>query len=222
MRKGSTADGLADVAEGGGEDDYGSDDSDLEVDEATVTRKKQEREIKLWENKLRNVKEKQQASQLERKSLKAQQKKLEQELKEQKRRLKELQKEVDKMAKMLKGDKGDDDDDEDDDEDESEEEEDEEESEEEESEEDSDEEESSSESEEEESSSEEDDPAAPHEDRLNLFNKRVKRWDNILNALKKGNYLLRANLDRLKDDLEEVRIKYHDLEHELNTVLADV
>jgi len=69
------------------------------------------------------------------------------------------------------------------------------------------------------SSSEEDDSDDGHEERLALFTKRVKRHENILNALKKGNYLLKANIDRLMDDLEEVKIRYKELEHELNTVL---
>jgi len=74
----------------------------VELDEATITKKKEEREIKLWENKLKSFKEKQNSSQIERKNLKLQQKKLEQELKDSKVRHKELQKEVDKMAKALK------------------------------------------------------------------------------------------------------------------------
>ena len=73
-----------------------------------------------------------------------------------------------------------------------------------------------------EESSEEDDEDASYDDRLGLFGKRIKRRENVLNALRKGNYLLRANIDRLKDDLEEARIAYHDLEHELSSVLDDM
>ena len=73
-----------------------------------------------------------------------------------------------------------------------------------------------------EESSEEDDEDASYDDRLGLFGKRIKRRENVLNALRKGNYLLRANIDRLKDDLEEARIACHDLEHELSSVLDDM
>lgn len=68
--------------------------SDLEVDEETVQRKKEEREVKLWENKLRSVKEKQHGSKMERKNLKQAQKNLEKDLKDAKVKHKELQKEV--------------------------------------------------------------------------------------------------------------------------------
>ncbi|OXA52740.1 glutamic acid-rich protein isoform X2 [Folsomia candida] len=205
---------------GGGEDDSEEDSSDMEVDEETVQRKKEEREIKLWENKLRNVKEKQHSSKMERKNLKQSQKNLEKDLKDAKAKHKELQKEVDKMAKcMMKADEdedGDENGDADDDEDEEEEEE-EEESEEEESE--TEESESEDDDDEEEVSSEEDDPELTHDERLALFGKRIKRRENVLNALRKGNYLLRANIDRLKDEMEDERIKYQDLEHELSSLI---
>lgn len=189
-------------------------DSDLELDDATILKKKQERELKLWENKLKSVKEKQVNCKTERKNLKGEQKNLEQELKDGKLRLKDLQKEVDKMANLLKTDETKADDEEES-EDESEEES------EESSSEDEEEEESASE-ESEESSDSSAQEAETHEEQLNILTNHVKRGENILNALRKGNYLLRANIDHLKDDLECVRIKYHDLEHELNIVLADV
>jgi len=192
-----------------GDSDSEEETSDVELNEEEMEKQKQGRELKLWENKLKSFKEKQSASKSERKNLKTQQKKMEEELKEAKVRHKVLQKEVDKMSKAMS--EGDDE--------ENGEEEEEEESEEEES--SSEEEEEEEEEEAEESSSEEDDDAeAAHEERVALFTKRVKRHENILNALRKGNYPLKANIDRLMDDLEEVRIRYLELEHELNTVLA--
>ncbi|ODN00295.1 hypothetical protein Ocin01_06400 [Orchesella cincta] len=216
-RQQSTRDDAQDGFSGSEEDD-----SDMEVDEETLQRKKQDREVKLWENKLKSMKEKQHSSRLERRNLKNLQKKFESELKEAKKRHKKLQREVDKMAKMLKEAEKDEDEE---NEDEEEEEEPEPEKEEEESdeEEESEEEESESESEEEdEESSEEDDEDAPHDDRLAVYGKRIKRRENVLNALRKGNYLLRANIDRLKDDLEEARIAYHDLEHELSSCVDEM
>jgi len=72
------------------------------------------------------------------------------------------------------------------------------------------------------SSSESDDSDAGLEDRLEGFNRRIKRREAVVNGLRKGNYLLRANIERLKDEADETRLKYQDLEHELNSVLADV
>ena len=190
-------------------------DSDLELDDATILKKKQERELKLWENKLRSVREKQKSCKTERKNLKAEQKRLEQEMKDGKVKLKDLQKEVDKMANLLKSDESNETEKDGEASEESSEEESEEES--------SSEEESESETEEsEESDSTPEGETATHEEQLNILTNHIKRGENILNALRKGNYLLRANIDHLKDDLEGVRIKYHDLEHELNVVLADV
>lgn len=191
-------------------------ESDIEVDDEAIQKKKQDRELKLWENKVKSVKDKQNTSRLERKNLKNLQKKLEAELKEANKRHKKLQKEVDKMAKMLKDAEKDSDDDDEDEEEEEEAAEDGETEEEE-----SEEEESESEEEEVDDSSEEDDVTGTYDDRLGVFGRRVKKKENVLNALRKGNYLLRANIDRLKDELEEARITYHDLEHELNAVLDE-
>ncbi|ODN01999.1 hypothetical protein Ocin01_04688, partial [Orchesella cincta] len=200
-------------------------ESDMEVDENTVQKKKHERELILWENKLKSIKDKQNSSRTERRNLKNLQKTLEAELKDASKRHKKLQKEVDKMAKMIKDVEKDLDEDEEEEEEEEEgggkaqeekpeeETDEEEESEEEESESDSD--------DDDEESSEEDDEQAGYDDRLALFGKRAKRRENLLNALRKGNYLLRANIDRLKDELEDARIAYHDLEHELKAVLDE-
>lgn len=201
------------------------DNSDIEVDEEGVMKKKQERELKLWDNKVRSIKDKQHTSRLERRNLKTLQKKLETELKDAKKRHKMLQKEVNKMAKMLKDAEKDEDEEEEENEEDEDEEVKEEDDADQETEEDESEEEEETESdsdEEGDNSSEEDDENASYEDRLAVFGKRARKRENVLHALRKGNYLLRANIDRLKDDLEEERIAYHDLEHELNSVLDEM
>ncbi|CAL8120368.1 unnamed protein product [Orchesella dallaii] len=197
-------------------------ESDIEIDENTVQKRKHERELILWENKLKSIKDKQNSSRSERRNLKTLQKTLEAELKDASKRHNKLQKEVDKMATMLKDVEKELDDDEEEEEDEETEAKKEKPEEETDEEEESEEEESESDSEEEdEESSEEDDDQAGFDDRLALYGKRAKRRENLLNALRKGNYLLRANIDRLKDELEDARISYHDLEHELKAVLDE-
>ncbi|KAE8742098.1 hypothetical protein FOCC_FOCC012372 [Frankliniella occidentalis] len=119
-----------------------------------------------------------------------------------------MQKEVDKMAKLMKEE----DDEEGEDEEEEDDEEEEEESEESESE----------ESEADEGSGDELPADAPVDDKRNNLNSRTRRHEGILGALKKGNYLLKANIDRVKDDLSKHREMSLMLQEDLNSVLAEL
>lgn len=48
---------------------------------------------------------------------------------------------------------------------------------------------------------------------------RVKRHDGRLASLKKGNYLLEANVDRLKDEIKDIKEKCEALQADLNSVI---
>lgn len=130
-------------------------------------------------------------------------------MKAEKKRYRDLQKEVNKMAALMK------DDEEDEDDEEKEESEVEEETESEESE-------SESESSEEEESSESEDEDSPIDEQKNSLQTRVKRHENCLNALKKGNYMLKANVDRLQDDLNKQKEMVLSLQEDLDSVLAEL
>lgn len=54
------------------------------------------------------------------------------------------------------------------------------------------------------------------------FSFRTRRHEGILGALKKGNYLLKANIDRVKDDLSKHREMSLMLQEDLNSVLAEL
>lgn len=86
--------------------------------------------------------------------------------------------------------------------------------------------ESESESESEESEEEESDgdlpPDAPAEKRKQNLSERAKRHENCLAALRKGNYLLKANIDRIKDDLFKQKEMSLRLQEDLNSVLAEL
>jgi len=86
--------------------------------------------------------------------------------------------------------------------------------------------ESESESESEESEEEESDgdlpPDAPAESRKQNLSERVKRHENCLAALRKGNYLLKANIDRIRDDLFKQKEMSLRLQEDLNSVLAEL
>lgn len=108
-----------------------------------------------------------------------------------------------------------------------------EEEEEEEDEDDEDKEESESESESSESESESDtesdseksvseDEDAPHEKQKDNLTKRGNRHENILGALKKGNYMLKTNVERLQDDLSKQKEMTAALQDDLNSVLAEL
>jgi hypothetical protein len=126
-------------------------------------------------------------------------------LSEEKKKYKVLQKEVDKMATLIKED-------------------DEEASDEDAEAEESDETESESESEETEEEESDGDlpPDAPVEKRKQNLSERAKRHENCLGALRKGNYLLKANIDRIKDDLFKQKEMSLQLQEDLNAVLAEL
>ncbi|VVC36825.1 WH2 domain [Cinara cedri] len=191
------------------EDDSSEDnssDASQEIDEA----RRSARELKLLEVKLKAVRDKQTSALKERRTLKQELSKRQTELKTEKKKYKMLQKEVDKMAKLMRD--TDDEDEEDDDEDEQDEDESEEESE-------------SSESEEsdDEPHSEGEAPATatPDQKKENL-NRRSKYYEGRLTSLKKGNYLLRANVERLQDDVNKQKEMSLVLQEDLNSVLAEL
>lgn len=55
-----------------------------------------------------------------------------------------------------------------------------------------------------------------------MLETRAKRHEGILNALKKGNYLLKANVDRQRDDLNKQREMSITLQEDLNSVLSEL
>ncbi|XP_012250273.1 glutamic acid-rich protein isoform X2 [Bombus impatiens] len=167
--------------------------------------KRLQREIKLLTTKIKNFKDKAVNARKERHALKDQIKQQQQLLKEERKKYKHLQEEVDKMAKLMSES-------EDDDKDEDEEGEEEEETESEESE--------SEESEDEETETEDEDQSL--EGQRNTLQKQAKKHEGRLAALRKGNYLLKAQVDRLKDDLVKQREDSFTLQEDLDSVLAEL
>ncbi|XP_076176960.1 uncharacterized protein LOC143151559 isoform X2 [Ptiloglossa arizonensis] len=185
------------------EEDESSEEEEDDKDPKAATEKRLQREIKLLTTKIRNCKDKSANARKERHALKDQIKQQQKLLKEEKKKFKHLQKEVDKMAKLMSEN-----DDEKDEEEEDEEETESEESESEESEED------------EESESEDEDDSL--EGQRNSLQKQAKKHEGRLAALKKGNYLLKAQVDRLKDDLGKQREESLTLQEDLDSVLAEL
>ncbi|XP_060818330.1 glutamic acid-rich protein-like isoform X2 [Bombus pascuorum] len=167
--------------------------------------KRLQREIKLLTTKIKNFRDKAVNARKERHALKDQIKQQQKLLKDERKKYRHLQEEVDKMAKLMSES-------EDDDkvEDEGEEEEEETESEESESE----------ESEDEETETEDEDQSL--EGQRNTLQKQVKKHEGRLAALRKGNYLLKAQVDRLKDDLVKQREDSLSLQEDLDSVLAEL
>lgn len=216
--------------------DDGSSDASQELDEA----RRSARELKLLEVKLKAVRDKQTAALKERRTLKQALAKKQSEIKAEKKKYKMLQKEVDKMAKLMR-------------ETEDDEEEDEEDQEEEESEEASGvpewweeleggmqrhvifvifvfcfarfqvSESSESEESDDEPKSEGEAPASatPEQKKENLC-RRSKYYEGRLTSLKKGNYLLKANVERLQDDVNKQKEMSLVLQEDLNSVLAEL
>lgn len=183
-------------------------DDENEKDEEAAQERRTQRELKLLNSKVRSFKAKQDHALKERQKLKELVKKQQKSLKEERKKYKLLQKEVDKMAKLMK----------DVDEDEEEEEEDEK------PEEDTESESEDSESEEEEEEeSEEDIPEdAAVEEKKRFLSQKAKKYENRLSSLKKGNYLMKANIDRLQDDLNRQKEESLTLQEDLNSVLAEL
>uniref|UniRef100_A0AAG5D4J5 WH2 domain-containing protein n=1 Tax=Anopheles atroparvus TaxID=41427 RepID=A0AAG5D4J5_ANOAO len=177
--------------------------------------KRLNREVNMLQARLTRLKEKQEEKHAERQALKYAMKTNQYALKAERKKYKKLQKEVEKMAAMMKM--------EDDDESSAESKEpppeDPEEEPEEEEEEESESEESESESENESENEAED--AADEKKKINL-EPRVKRHEARLASLKKGNYILQANVDRIKDEISKVREECCTLQTDLDNVIADL
>ncbi|XP_070518238.1 calponin homology domain-containing protein DDB_G0272472 isoform X2 [Cardiocondyla obscurior] len=188
------------------EEEESTEEEEEDEDPKAAAEKRAQREIKLLTSKIKNFKDKAVNARKERHALKEQIKQQQKLLKEEKKKYKQLQKQVDSMAKLM-GDADDDDDEEEDEEDDEEET-------------DSEEESESEESEEEESES--DDDQAPIEKRKSILQKHVKKHEGRLAALKKGNYLLKAQVDRIKDDLMKQREDSLSLQEDLDSVLAEL
>lgn len=80
--------------------------------------------------------------------------------------------------------------------------------------------ESETDSESEKSVSEDED--APHDKKKDNLSKRSNRHENILGALKKGNFMLKTNVERLQDDLNKQKELTAALQDDLNSVLAEL
>ncbi|XKL64636.1 hypothetical protein PGB90_004722 [Kerria lacca] len=207
--------GSVDLISDDEEDETESESEEESENESIATQERQiARELKLLTTKMKTFREKQSASLKERRILREQLKKKQKELKEEKRKYKILQKEVDKMAKLMKEAEEDEYDDDDDDDENHKEEENEEE------------EESDSESESEESEEEEKEEEIPQnagiEEKRRILLERTKRHENRLSSLKKGNNLMKANIERLQDDINKQREMSLTLQEDLNNILADL
>ncbi|XP_028131614.2 DNA ligase 1-like isoform X3 [Diabrotica virgifera virgifera] len=203
----------------GSDDEFELEEPEEESDGEDTEEKREKRlvkEVKMLRKKLQSLKTKEDNSKKERVALREIIKKHQTEMKDEKKKYKQLKKEVDKMANLMK----------DTDEDEEDEEEEKEEAEEEESEE----EEESSEEEESESDSEDtdseksqsEDEDAPSDKHKTNLTARTKRHENILNALKKGNFLLKTNAERLQDDLNKQKELTASLQEDLDSVLSEL
>ncbi|KAF7267396.1 hypothetical protein GWI33_019400 [Rhynchophorus ferrugineus] len=208
------------IPNGNEDDDYMDDeDSDDESDGEDTPEKQEKRlqkEVKQLNNKLRNFKNKEENAKKERLVLKDIIKKHEASIKEEKKKYNKIKKEIDKMAALLR----DISEDEDDEEKEEPEEEAEEEEEEEESSEESDSETESDDSDSEKSLSEPED--APLDKKKTNLTSRVKRHEARVGALKKGNFLLKTNAERIQDDLNKQKEETERLQEDLNSVLSEL
>nr|CAI5859421.1 unnamed protein product [Callosobruchus analis] len=201
-------------------------DEDLEEDEPEEDsggedteekrRKRSLKELKVLRRRLQNLKNKEDNAKKERGALKEIIKKHQQAMKEEKKKYKQLKKEVDKMAALMK-------DAEEEEEEDEEEEEEKETLEEEEEEADSSEEESESDSDGSESEKSQSEPEdAPVDKQKDNLSSRTKRHENRLNALKKGNFLLKTNAERLQDDLNKQKDLTASLQEDLDSVLSEL
>ncbi|XP_014363173.2 glutamic acid-rich protein isoform X2 [Papilio machaon] len=198
-------------------DDSYEEEEESEDEEEESEEKKQkrlEKEIRNMRNKISHLKQKQDNMKRERMGYKMALKNQQAALKEEKRKYKELKREVDKMAAMMKEVGSDEEEEEEEEEEESEEE-------------------KKSESEEEteteteqdtesETESESEPEDAPLPNKKDNLTKRLKRHETRVNALKKGNALLMANVDRLKDDVLKQREESMTLQKELDSLIDDL
>lgn len=54
------------------------------------------------------------------------------------------------------------------------------------------------------------------------YEPRIKRHEGRLAALKKGNLLRQANLDRIIDEINKIRDEQVELQHDLDSVLSEL
>ncbi|XP_018336830.1 DNA ligase 1 isoform X2 [Agrilus planipennis] len=172
--------------------------------------KKAQKEVKQLKNKLLKFKNKEDNAKKERVALKTQMKTLQAAMRDEKKKYKGLKKEVDKMAALMKETSEDEDEEEPEEEEETETE----------TETESESESSGSESESELSVSEAED--APVEKKKQNLSTRTNKHENRLAALKKGNYMLKTNVERLQDDMNKQKDMTMELQQELDSVLADL
>ncbi|XP_003702226.1 uncharacterized protein LOC100883992 isoform X2 [Megachile rotundata] len=189
------------------EEEEEEEESSEEEDEKDpkASEKRLQREIKLLTTKIKTSKDKAVNARKERHALKDQIKQQQKLLKEEKKKFKHLQKEVDKMAKLMSEGEADTEDEEEEEEEETE-----------------SEEESESEESEEDEETETEDEDDSLEGQRNSLQKKAKKREGRLAALKKGNYLLKAQVDRLKDDLAKQREESLTLQEDLDSVLAEL
>ncbi|CAH1393531.1 unnamed protein product [Nezara viridula] len=170
----------------------------------------EERELRLLTQKLKSLKEKRIVTNNEKRTLKSQLSRLHHVLKEEKRKYKLLQNEVEKMANIMK---------------EVDDESNEEEEEEVEEEEDEDAEETETESEEQSDQEDSEDDlseSASAQDKIKNLNRRIKTYETLVTRAKKGNYLLKANIDRRQDDVNRQKEMSLALQEDLNAVLSEL
>ncbi|XP_055634638.1 titin isoform X2 [Toxorhynchites rutilus septentrionalis] len=197
------------------EEEEEEEEEEDEEKKAEKVAKRLSRDVNMLSARLMRLKEKQEEKHAERQALKYAMKTNQYALKNERKKYKKLQKEVEKMAAMMKME-----DEEDDAEGQKEppppepEEEEEEEETEEESE-------SESESDSESESANEAEDASDEKKKANL-EPRVKRHESRLASLKKGNYLLQANVDRMKDEINKTREMCCTLQSDLDSVIADL
>ncbi|KAJ8958410.1 hypothetical protein NQ318_002192 [Aromia moschata] len=199
------------------EDEETEEESDGE-DTEEKREKRAQKELKTLTKKLQSFKHKEDNAKKERIALREIIKTHQTAIKEEKKKYKQLKKEasVDKMAALMK-----DVDEEEEEEEEEEKEVEEEESEEEEESSDDDETETESDDSDSERSQSEDEDAPIEKKKANLT-ARAKRHENILNALKKGNFLLKTNAERLQDDLNKQKELTASLQEDLDSVLSEL
>lgn len=54
------------------------------------------------------------------------------------------------------------------------------------------------------------------------YDPRIKRHEGRVSALKKGNYLLQTNVDRIQDEINTMREKSVTLQADLDSVLSEL
>lgn len=189
---------LADSEEEGETEEEETEEEEEEEDENTAQSTQALRDLRMQQAKLRTFKEKINNALDEKRAMRFQVNNLQKALRQEQKRFSSLQREVSKMTKEEEVES-----DEDEEEEES----------------------SESESETETESEPESDPedqSDPPQFRTEALVKKNKVHENRLNLIKKGNYLLKATVDKLKESLEKQQGKTLDVQQELNTIVAEL